>query len=383
MKRSPFRLAPRLAARPDELDWVLARAFGPLAESVPAPPSGERAAELARSLELAGRIGGRTSSTALARELGAAAGRVLAFEHLRIAAINRELRDTVDRVRNVAEQQGIDVVWLKFAALDLGGYLAIGSREARDVDLLAAELHGVRLHAALEELGFRVASRHSAPHQLPPLLAPSGAAIEVHRSVWGLALRAGAKSAQMADLTPQHTALGLAGTSIVPRPELLVAHALVHALVQHRSTPTSYAPFRVVADLVDLKAWEQPVSAIHEFISDELSAAEVACACTLARDLSRGTALDALAAPEAELLSGLVAASIDPAFQSILAVGRVAELLRDGELTRAIARTLFKESESGAERLREPLRRAWRLASGCARYARASLGLSRVRRTLH
>lgn len=391
---SVSRLAPPLSRHGPELDWVLARAFGPAGATSKASPDVSfrqaHALDLCRGLGLGGRIAGRTPADLLERELGREGQRALAFERLRLLGTNRELSDAARRVREVAQPLGINPLWLKFAALSARGFVEPGDREARDVDLLATEPEGVALHAALVRAGFRAVPGPSAAHQLPALVADSGAAVEIHRCIWGVSVSGGASTLE--DLLQHDAVTSLPDGTATLRDDLLAAHALVHGLVQHRSRPKEYAPFRALADLIDLQAWRFSQARIHAAIAGLLSQADIASATELARALRHGTPSAHLAERDQALLANLLAASLDADFQSALGVERVFELLREGSLSNAVRRTFVepradegeptdaRSSHPNASSLAEPLGRALELVQGCAGYLRLAWRSSRFGR---
>ncbi len=387
---SVSRLAPDLASYGGELRWVLARAFGPQHPAPAAPARGAHALDLALRLGLAGRIAGRTPPVALEQELGRAGVHGVTIERLRLLGTNRELHDAVRRVSDVALRLGTKPLWLKFAALSARGFVAAGSREARDVDLLVSESDGPVLHAALVAAGFKAVPGRSAAHQLPALLAESGAAVEIHRFVRGLRLAPRSTDATLEDFLNHAAFVELPDGTLAPRDELLAAHALVHGFVQHRSRPKEYAPLRALADLVALQAWNSSATQIHAFIAAHLSEAEVASACELANALHQGTRIEDFGEQQLALLKSMLAASLDADFQSALGVERVVELFRDGGFVAAVARTFEARAEPtesdaagyplGSGVLAEPLERARQLVEGCAGYLRLAWRSSRARR---
>jgi Uncharacterised nucleotidyltransferase len=377
------RLTPSLTSYPAELGWVLGRSFGPVETALPRPRPAQTL-ELARRLDLDCRIGARTPHDALERELGPDAARVIAFQRLRLLAENRELAEVVRQVSEVARLLGMRPLWLKFAALTARGFVSSGMREARDVDLLLPETEGNQLFAALLRRDFKPIGQPSTPHQLPTLCAPSGAAVEVHRFVWGLQLAPNRASATFEDFIANDAVVPLPDGSLAPRDDLLIAHALVHAMVQHRTTPAAYTAFRVLADLIDLKAWKTPSSQVQAAVATHLTEAEINCAFSLARALEVGDALAHLPDLEAKLLQGLLAASLDPDFQSALGLERIGELLHERRLLGAVWRALVTSLARGDEaRQAGDLTagaRASQLARSCAAYARLAWRSSQLRR---
>lgn len=366
---SSFCLSTRSGGVDRDLAWVLHLAFGPTDSECPAAADTSRAVELAVRLCLAGRITSRISPSALEPALGASA-RNLAFERLRLIAEQAALTAVREQVNEIADKRKLRVLWLKFAALRLRGVTAPGTREARDLDLLSPEVEGRELYAALREAGFRLGSANSpAAHQLPALLASSGAAVEIHRAVWGVdPCRRGAFAANFDDFRVADVITTLANGTLVPTDPVLAAHTLVHGLVQHRSAPHDYAPFRLLADLTDLRAWNSPLSDIHGPIAARLSVRAVADACALACDLARGERLEHLPSREQRLLSSLLAASLDDDIQGALRLERLSEIWSEGGLRSLLSRGLREA----------PVRRGFKLARGILAYGRLRWRQSRL-----
>lgn len=329
-------LAPPLRSHGAELEWVLARAFGPPAAQVPPPLDAAQAVALALRLGLGSRLVARTPR--LEAELGPAAARRATFVRLQTSAMSRELVVAMDRVAQLAERRSIPLAWLKFAALQARGLLIEGSREARDVDVLVPVSRIAELHAALLEAGLRALPGEAA-HHLPPLRLENGAVIELHARLWGVGPNDSASAgASYEDLVACGGLELLRGGVDVPQPWLLAAHALVHGLVQHRGTPRDYAPLRALCDVIDLQIWELPRTSIHQAVARHLSSAELEGMTGLAQALATGIPCGSLGEAPAAMLAGLVAASLDLRYQRALVLEHAADLLRSGGLKGAILR---------------------------------------------
>jgi hypothetical protein len=302
---------------------------------------------------------------------------------LRVTATNRELGAVFNEVSAVAEARKLPLVWLKFAALRQRGVVPEGYRDARDLDLLAPEAQGQELHALLLERGFRAASSVSAEHQLPPLLSASGAAVEVHRSLWGVRMDDQQVDATYDALVAADVLVPVSDLRFVPQDSLLAAHAIVHGMVQHRSLPREYAPFRMLADLIDLKAWRLSSAAIQAPILGRVRPGDVVSACALASMLNDGEQLVDISqrSDEFGLLTWLVAASLDDDFQRVLGAQRFLELAKEHRLLAAIRRVLLDVASSSwpksstpatdrRERLGRPFDHGLRIVRGCAAFAK-------------
>ncbi len=150
---SGFRFDPPRVRLSCELGWVLTRAFGPVVVSPETVRGlrGEAALEIAERLDLAERIAARTSAAVIAAEAGeiAAAG----FQRAHTGCVARAL--VVERVcgemAGVGAALGVPVVFLKGAALQLGGWIEPGSRSMGDVDVLVPGGSARRFEDALIE----------------------------------------------------------------------------------------------------------------------------------------------------------------------------------------------------------------------------------------
>jgi hypothetical protein len=108
----------------------------------------------------------------------------------------------------------------------------------------------------------------------------------------------------------------------LPTRDVLVAHALVHALAQH-GLAAAYPGWLLVGDLIDLAAEDALAGADGALVSDwlarDLSAAEIDAALALARRAAAGDDLFApAAAPPARLACHFTACALDPAYAAAL-----------------------------------------------------------------
>jgi hypothetical protein len=373
----------------EELRWVLLRAFAPLGVSVPARINANQALSLSRALDVAPRIATRHAQT-LSAELGADAARQMTFDRLRVVAVDRLLWALVTEIIQTANALGSPVVLLKYAALRRAGLVVEGERPARDVDLLVPEALATPLQSALIERGF-VSSAGTPQFHLAPLTRRAGEVIEIHRALWGIQLPGVHHSAEGSSATSL-IACGLVDHlqdgSQVPLKPILAAHAIVHGLVQHRTSPEGYPVMRVLADLCALDLVEGDAQVQCQAYAAHAVAGElIRAALGLSSALNRGIDLSTLSKmpAEFELLSHAVAASCDPAYRRALRFERVAELASPSALRRAFNSALSSDqpmseaSESGKSLARRSLRAARpvslaiELARGAASYARLRL----------
>ncbi len=294
MHPDSFRFRPPGFELPAELDWALARAFGPLSGRPFELRQPELALHWASVLALRERIASRLPRADAERELPIEIVDVLWRSRTGLAARTLLLREVTRRAAARAVELGIRLVALKGMALLESGVSAWGSRPLVDVDLLAEADRAAELQAALEASGFG-RSGPGERHHLPPLADRSLGELELHRQIPGLAV-AGGGSATVADLLSAgvlRPAPGIDGLDL-PAPALLAAHALTHALDQHGLSPTAYPVTRLVGDLIDLGEAidDAPLGELpHEgaaWVRSSVSRRELGAAAALCRALEAG-----------------------------------------------------------------------------------------------
>jgi hypothetical protein len=248
-------LSPPAVALDANLVWLLRAAFADDVES-PHPEDSQAVLELARRLEISGRIAERSTPERLSR-LGAL-GQGLEADRLTNLAVESQLGQALAEVTGVAERHSIPAVGLKYAALKLARVIRPGSRVVGDLDLLVPVAAAYRLSKALQGSGFSKAGTRSHAHQLEALVGPYGAVVELHVHIPGVRIEA-ARLATADDLMENALVLPAEGTTLlVPSAPVLVAHAIAHGLLQNRTTPQSYSLLRMVADILDLRALYGP-----------------------------------------------------------------------------------------------------------------------------
>jgi len=338
MRRSP-RLPfdpPRLAFSP-ELRWVLKAAF---ATALPGPALRvPLVVELARQLDLTARIAGRCSHEQVSEALNPAAARAFAQHRLAVRAGNRALVGTLQRVAQTAATLGIPLVLLKFAALTALKVIEEGDRDARDIDILVGAEDADRLWQRLVELGFApVVARRNTEH-LPGLLAADRSIVELELRVKGLSLAANSGAARkpitLAELRRENLLLPTPFPDCwTLAPELLAAHATVHALLQHGNTP-GYPGMRLLTDLSDLrKRYEILPEATQRFVSEQTSHTLMhsALAVTEMLEVAEPSARLEQEAEPALILRHVIAASCDADYQRSLPLQRALQLRAEGRL---------------------------------------------------
>ncbi len=327
---------PRVTASPT-LSWLLLRAFAPAGIASPQPSPGEALA-LARRLGLASRIASRQEAALLRSELGEEEAGAFSRRRAATAAGALRLRASAGEVVRVASAEGIPLVFLKGFALEVGGWLDVGSRPAADLDLLAPEQEVERLQEALLAAGFRAGPTGDMEHQLAPLVAPAGGVIEVHRCLLGVRPAGSRRSATLAVLAAAGRLVEAPGWEgcRLPDRSLLLAHAAVHGLVQHGFSPDAYVALRLVADWIDLGAAElegEEWRGLSALVAAVLSPAELGGLLALSNRLSKGD-LAPLSeppsgSPEATLLHHCLAGTLDESYASTLKLEMLAHPLSD------------------------------------------------------
>lgn len=285
------------------LRWALVRAFGPLQAIYPRPPDPAEVVAMARRFDLAARIGGRHPLSALARELGGRAAAQLAMEHAIAREVAVRLGALAKLVAETAEAAQAPIALLKFGALRASGRVGDGLRRAGDVDLLVPEERAEALARLLTKRGLAPSGFRDEPHHLAQMRNADGYGVELHVHVPFVCVSPERRNATYSDLMVAGLLepSNLSGTCSVPCIEVLVAHAIVHALAHHRE-PGGYPPFRMVGDLVDLGAFSDQGllgNRARPFAADAISATEWCAALALARRLAEADG----ALFEAELVS--------------------------------------------------------------------------------
>lgn len=370
-----FRLSPPQLATGAELQWVFRRAFGPRGGTLAAPlPTA--VVPCASALGLAGRLCSRVPLPVLEAELGFAATRRLALLQLQVRGSNRLLAAALDHALQRARSLGLDVVPLKHAALWLAGRVREGERDARDVDLLVHPAGAPALWHSLQRDGYRPFDGETTGPHLPPLLSQSGACIELHDRLWGMNTswaggslpEALVRAGWVRENSPHSRVL-------VPTRPFLIAHALVHGLVQHLTSPVDYAPVRVIADLIDLEASVAHADEVSRLAAGTLDGASVHAALELTERLARGAALQDLPAAPGKLLAHLVGASLDAPYRRALRARRLWELVQQRQLFPAAKRFFTSRAAfrgpggSASVTVGGRVHEAWELAQGVFSHA--------------
>lgn len=355
-----IRFRPPTVRFSPELRWVLLRAFGPLERTCVPDLNHARAAELARLLNLGGRLAARLGRERLALELGTAQGAVLWRSHQ--VSVGRLLHRTelAHAVADAARQASCEVAYLKSAALHLAGITAAGTRDMADVDVLVDRGRRAAFEDALRSVGFRSMELRSRGESAAGLFMPSRGTVDLHLRVPGLRLTPGAAFAELADLREAGflvPAPGLGPGLSIPVRSVLAAQTLAHGIGGHGFDPAHYPLLRMVADLVDLglggEEGETLVRAIIPWLQNEVSAAEVSAARELCALLATGDpelfSPQAHDRPAVKLLRHILAGAVDPRYQRALRLHALVPGLRSdrslGFILRAGWRHTFRPRE--------------------------------------
>ena len=186
--------------------------------------------------------------------------------------------------------------------------------------------------------GFVRTRARSHPHQLEALVDRYGAVVEIHAHLPGVFAAPG-RLATADELIARQLVTDTNNSIFVPRREVLVAHAIAHALLQNRATPQAYSPLRMLADLVDLRKVEpDAVQRSATYLAPELEATcsslERLCE-SLSNGLFSGAGFNGTS--EQILLWHCIAARVDTAYAERLRAAGLLNKFRDGSSAAEIA----------------------------------------------
>ena len=358
LKQDGVRFRPPALPLSPELEWVLRAAWGPvdgtsewidrsngsLLEDV----EPRDAVELARRLYLAPRIAARLGRDRLAGTLGSGLAQDLFRDQMETLYREARLAELCTTLAKVAAEISTPLVFLKFAALQLSGYLAPGSRDAVDADVLVPRARARDLQDALLERGFRDKGFPEHEHHLPAIGGSKGG-VEVHHSILGLRLadEAFATAEELLEEGLVEPCRGMPGQSMVPVPAVLAAHAVLHGVSQHGDLPTSYPMPRMISDLMDLGIGEERgrglLGQALPWIADEVTPGEIRAIEGLCSRLAGGqVALDQMGQGEGALLRHVVLGLLDATYERSLKLRLLTRRLRDGGRRFAVLRRAWE-----------------------------------------
>ena len=282
--------------------------------------------ELARRLDVDHRVVDRIPREQLHAELGDEAAKELVRRHL-LAAGNAVEHEAICRlVAGVADELESSCIFLKGAALLLGGFVGVGRRTMGDVDVLVCRERAQDFRNALVARGCTELVGEETETEMPPLvLAGSTASVDLHLAVRGLRLGGGG-FASHAEVTSRgvEPAPGVSGGhGLVPSRDVLIGHALVHGLVQHGMAPDTYPLCRMLSDLHDLGLDDGSrfIADGYWMIAEEVRELEVEAAAGLLRRLERGESPEVVMTGEggeSRLLRHVVLGSLETSYSRSL-----------------------------------------------------------------
>lgn len=325
---------PKLAWSP-ELEWVFLRAFGPLGATVPSG-SAERRRILAHSTELARRIAARTSRAALAHELGNDATEGLSVLLREQVARGLAVLETERVCCQIASENGLDCVLLKFAAMQRLGVVSVSLRGTQDLDLLVNEADLPQWTQCLEANG---ASRvtHWVPGYHPAVYhSQADVNVELHVRLPYLRSPSGANGVKLAELRESGLQPAMAPRAphvFLPSTPLLVAHLIAHGLLQHGYAPAAYPALRLVSDLVDLGCDRDPAlgEQAKQWLGDGLETDDLAGLSELVGHCAQGTvgAMVGTRSAGEHMLRHLLGSALDDSYRRRLRVSRLGQVLTE------------------------------------------------------
>jgi hypothetical protein len=334
MRLKPPTFEPPRVEIDANLAWVLRAAFADDPSAAPAP-DWRQALQIARSTQLAGRVAARLG----VGRGDSPAGSPFREDYYANVAQEALLVQAQEQIVGLAERLGVAVIAVKFAALRSAGVLTVGARAVSDVDILVPKASARAFWLALLAAGFKKTNTHEYPHQLEALVDPFGAFIDVHVHLPGVVVERG--SFAMAE---QLIELGLVTRKgrgiLVPHAPVLAAHAIVHALVQNRSTPQTYSSLRMLSDLIDLRRLEpNVVQRAASYLAPEhheVSHTVDRLCADLSNGLFEGAPFDGTS--QQTLLWHCLAGRLNFAYAERLRAGGLANKLRDGSSATEIVR---------------------------------------------
>ena len=345
--RSGFRFDPPQVEVGAELRWLMWRAFGPAGEALTGVGDldAEAVTGLAQRFDLAVRVGARTPPETLAAELGSETARRFRKEHAGAAARYLIAGPVFRELAEAGRLLETPLVFLKGAALQLGGSVAAGSRNMGDIDVLASEDEARRLQAALVEAGCKAYEARESEHQLQFLTHRLGLGIEVHKIIPGVRLE-GRSSAAAGELIERGLVLpapGLGDGCYIPNDEVVLAHLLVHGIAQHGLSPQGYPMMRMLADVQDLEAGDDSWEDARRLIESDASGEEVEAVAGLAWRLGAGEEPAAVVAGDdgaGVMLRHLLAGVLDEGYAQSMKFRSLTAVPKDIGRVRSLGKTL-------------------------------------------
>jgi hypothetical protein len=337
MRIKPLAFTPPHVPIDADLAWLLRAAFA-RDVSCSFPKRSEHALQIARATQLSGRVAARLGAWRGSSSSGALA-QDFSDDYYANVAKETLLMQAQQQIAELAERCRIPLIVVKFGGLRLAGVISPGARVVADLDILVPKARARDFWRALLTAGFLRTNTHEYPHQLEALVDPYGAVIDLHVHLSGVVVERGG-FATADQLIARGLATRMPQGMFVPSADVLAAHAIVHALVQNRSTPQTYSPLRMLSDVMDLRRTDPNV--VHNaasYLAPELGTTcetlERLCA-VLADGAFDGPSFDGTS--EQTMLWHCLAARLDFNYAERLRAAGLANKFRDGSSATEIAR---------------------------------------------
>jgi hypothetical protein len=322
MPANRFRFRPPHFELTPALLWTLARAYAPPDSPWDVVAPGPRVLAWSRALALSERIASRLPRARTEAEVGGEVAAELWRARANLVARTLLLQRLLEQTAEQASRLDCSLVALKGIALLETEAAPWGGRPMLDLDLLVAASRSNELTTALRGLGMRP-SGSDERHHLTPLADPALGELELHLSLPGVSFDGSPitpESLRQADLVTPSARLE---SLLLPRPELLAAHLIAHALDQHGLSPTAYPVTRLAADLIDLagahgRSIGELVAAATPLVARSVSKRELAATTALCNLLAAGADPSSGGADARALLGHTLAAARLPAYRRTL-----------------------------------------------------------------
>lgn len=348
-----FRFDPPEVKPREELVWLLRRAFGPVDLEWEPLATWARLVllKLADQLDVAARIASRTPTGRLETEAGAEAAAGLSRAQASVATVSLIVDRVCDEIAAAAAAISTPAIFLKGAALQLGGVVPAGSRSMGDVDVLVPQSAADELQSRLVKNGALAVEGPASDHQLQWLKHPSGLGIEVHTAIPGVRLdgRSSASADEVLEMDGCRRLDAFPGQALILKDHLMLAHLLVHGLAQHGLKPDSYPSTRMVADLGDLvpdaTGWSLLQPEVMPWIERDVTEEEVGACRDVVLDLATGidpASILGFSGHRGRFLRHVVAAAIDPEYGRAIRLQSLARPVAAGGSSRRLLQDAFR-----------------------------------------
>lgn len=303
------------------LTWLRLAAFGPGGGPELAVSDRDLIQGFSDRLGLTTRVATRVGRDGLERSLGHVTADRFLQRRLKAVAAGVAYVELIRKVGDLAAAAGIEVVLLKHAALLAEGLTPTGSREACDIDVLVPERSVRHLFDILVADGFKASPCGLYEHHAPALHRPDLGTLELHRCLPGVRRSKVERFSRLEDLASRGALQrrDLEGIPVLtPVRAALVAHLVVHGLVQHGDRPNSYPILRMFADLSDLGLFRAGSQAVREqqeaweWCRADVPRSRFDAMLELGRALEAGDGVEGMSARARRLYSHIVSGTLDP-----------------------------------------------------------------------